>query len=279
MQLTLRDIQAHQQLVLWPNLRQVEQDLLLCQSMIALFKDDFLCDQIAMRGGTLLHKVHLAPVSRYSEDIDLVIFGNQSEDQISKAIRRVLTSILGRPKFSAWEEIKLAIRNVTKPSRVLREIYRLESIADPRGRPLEIALEVNASERNSFMEIAHLPFELMSRDQKQQVLISGFDIHEMLGTKMRALFQRTRGRDLFDLYWALTKSEVDPVLIITAFMHYMRQEKSTARREDFIEAINIKLANKGFLSDMGPLLRAGIKYDPNLAGEYIKHNLLMLIPD
>lgn len=25
----------------------------------------------------------------------------------------------------------------------------------------------------------------------------------MLGTKMRALFQRKRGRDLFDLYWAL----------------------------------------------------------------------------
>lgn len=29
-----------------------------------------------------------------------------------------------------------------------------------------------------------------------------YDIHEMLGTKMRALMQRTQGRDLFDLYHA-----------------------------------------------------------------------------
>ena len=68
MRLTRRDIQEYQKAVPWPNLRQVEQDLLLCQSMIALFNDDFLRTQIAMRGGTLLHKVHLAPASRYSED-------------------------------------------------------------------------------------------------------------------------------------------------------------------------------------------------------------------
>ena len=68
-QLTRRDILAHQLLVPWSNQKQVEQDLLLCESMIALFRDDFLKEQIAMRGGTLLHKVHLAPASRYSEDV------------------------------------------------------------------------------------------------------------------------------------------------------------------------------------------------------------------
>ena len=45
--------------------------------MAALFNDKFLCSQIAMRGGTLLHKVHLAPAARYSEDIDLVVFGER----------------------------------------------------------------------------------------------------------------------------------------------------------------------------------------------------------
>ncbi len=70
---TGRDVIAHQAIAPWPNQRQVEQDLLLCQGMVALFEDDFLKTQIAMRGGTLLHKVHLAPPARYSEDIDLVI--------------------------------------------------------------------------------------------------------------------------------------------------------------------------------------------------------------
>src|SRR5258708_28098861 len=71
--LTRRDVLAHQAHAPWPTQRQIEQDLLLCRSMAALFDDKFLHGQVAMRGGTLLHKVHLAPPCRYSEDIDLVL--------------------------------------------------------------------------------------------------------------------------------------------------------------------------------------------------------------
>lgn len=107
--LTRRDIIAHQNIVPWPNQKQVEQDLLLCRSMIALFSDDFLKAQIAMRGGTLLHKVYLSPASRYSEDIDLVVIGDHPENHINKAIRRVLAGILGEPSKSIWENVKLAV--------------------------------------------------------------------------------------------------------------------------------------------------------------------------
>src|SRR5437773_7890362 len=75
--ITRRDVIAHQSVVPWPSQVQVEQDLLLCRAMVTLFDDAFLQGQIAMRGGILLHKVHLAPASRYSEDIDLVVFGDR----------------------------------------------------------------------------------------------------------------------------------------------------------------------------------------------------------
>ena len=58
--ITRRDVIAHQSVVPWPGQIQVEQDLLLCRAMVELFEDAFLQGQIAMRGGTLLHKVHLA---------------------------------------------------------------------------------------------------------------------------------------------------------------------------------------------------------------------------
>lgn len=68
-QLTRRDILSHQSLVPWPNQRQVEQDLLLCQSMNALFSDGFLKGQIAMRGGTeTLDKMSM----RVKHDLDYV---------------------------------------------------------------------------------------------------------------------------------------------------------------------------------------------------------------
>jgi predicted nucleotidyltransferase component of viral defense system len=122
MALTRRDVLEHQQAVPWTTQRQVEQELVLCQSMIAQFEDDFLKTQIAMRGGTLLHKVHLSPASRYSEDIDLVIVGDRPEDHISLAIRRVLFQTQGKPTRSKWEELKLAVRNAVKPNKELRKL-------------------------------------------------------------------------------------------------------------------------------------------------------------
>src|SRR6266576_6496550 len=95
--ITRRDVIAHQLVVPWPSQIQVEQDLLLCRAMVALFDDKFLSSQIAMRGGTLLHKVHLAPPARYSEGIDLVVVGTRPAEHIRRAIRRVLTNVLGAP--------------------------------------------------------------------------------------------------------------------------------------------------------------------------------------
>jgi predicted nucleotidyltransferase component of viral defense system len=50
----------------WVNNEQVEQDLIICRALIAIFNDDFLASQVAFRGGTALHKLHIVPQSRYS---------------------------------------------------------------------------------------------------------------------------------------------------------------------------------------------------------------------
>jgi predicted nucleotidyltransferase component of viral defense system len=278
--ITRQDILAHQTVVPWSAQYQVEQDLLLCRAMAALFDDAFLSGQIAMRGGTLLHKAHLAPASRYSEDIDLVVVGTRPEDHVRRAIRRVLTDVLGIPKASVWSALKLAVRNAVQPSRVLRMTYSLPSIIEP-GRMLDIVIEANVTERKPHRAVVEIPFSFPFRDKPVQTRIKGYDIHEMLGTKMRAMFQRKRGRDLFDLYWALTKSAkpVDPAAIIKSFQHYMKQEGTKAGRAEFVGILEAHLKDRGFCSDMEPLLRHGISYDPQSAGNYIKANLLSLLPE
>lgn len=277
--ITRQDILAHQAVVPWAAQYQVEQDLLLCRAMVALFDDKFLSSQIAMRGGTLLHKVHLAPPARYSEDIDLVVVGTRPPDHIRRAIRRVLAEVLGAPKASVWDTIALAIRNTVKPSRVLRMTYSARSIIEP-NRTLEIVVEANVTERKPHRAVVEMPFSFPFRDKAVQTHIKGFDIHEMLGTKMRAMFQRKRGRDLFDLYWALTKSPtpVDATAIIASFEHYLKQEGTKAGRAEFIGILDDHLKDRGFCSDMQPLLRTDITYDPQAAGKYVKTHLLNLLP-
>jgi len=277
--ITRRDVLAHQAHVPWPNLRQVEQDLLLCRSMVALFEDKFLRGQIAMRGGTLLHKVHLAPPVRYSEDIDLVVFGKRPEKHIRLAIRRVLLDVLGLPTQSIWAPVLMALRNASKPSRVLRMTYAVQPVGLP-GAPLKIKIEANVTERTSHRTIQEIPFAFPFQGKIVATRLNGYDLHEMLGTKLRALFQREAGRDLFDLFWALTQSSppADPAAIIESFLFYVRKEGVVPGRADLLKLLQSHLKKRGFCADMEPLLRAGITYDPQEAGRYVQTHLLNLLP-
>jgi predicted nucleotidyltransferase component of viral defense system len=248
--------------------------------MAALFSDAFLRTQIAMRGGTLLHKIHLGPAARYSEDIDLVAYGSRPEEHIRRALRRVLSEALGTPRTSAWETLGLAIRNAVKPSRVLRMTYAVPSVSEP-GTTLGIVVEANVTERTPHRPIVEIPFEFPFRGEPVRAMINAYDIHEMLGTKMRALFQRRRGRDLFDLYSALTTAAppVIPSEIVESFQHYLRLEGVRAGRAEFVLILEQHLADRGFCSDTDRLLRAGTGYDPRNAGNLVKERLLRLLPN
>ena len=89
---------------------------------------------------------------------------------------------------------------------MLRLTYAVPSVIE-QGLGLEIVVGANVSERKPHRLIVEIPFECSFHDALLQTMINGYDIHEMMGTKLRALFQRKRGRDLFDLYWALTTSK------------------------------------------------------------------------
>lgn len=279
--LTRQDVLAHHAEVPWSMARQVEQDLLLCRAVIALFNDPFLKGQIAMRGGTVLHKVHLKPASRYSEDIDLVVVGDRPEEHVRAAIKRVLLPVLGRHKTWGWESLKLAVRNAAKPSRILRIVYEVPSVAEPR-LVLRVVVEANVTERQPFMPVVELPFSVPFRGQALVARVNSYDIHEMLGTKLRALFQRKQGRDLFDLYWALSATKtvsVVPERVVHAFQHYMEMEGTVVPREEFLAQMDIRLADRGFCSDMTALLRTELSYDPQLAGKLVRNELLMRLPN
>ena len=56
----------------WSTNDQVEQDMVIERGLAQIFKDPYLSENLAFRGGTALHKLYLGPQIRYSEDIDLV---------------------------------------------------------------------------------------------------------------------------------------------------------------------------------------------------------------
>jgi predicted nucleotidyltransferase component of viral defense system len=277
---TRQDVLAHQSQVPWPALRQVEQDLLLSHSIVAIFSDDFLKSQVAMRGGTLLHKLYLAPAARYSEDIDLVVTGKRPEEHVRAALKRVLKDVLGTHKVDVWDKAKLAVRNAVRPSRVLRLTYEMPAVSES-GRVLAIVIEANVTERAPHRPLIELPFQLPFRGAALGAQVNCVELHEMLATKLRALFQRKRGRDLFDLFWAMREGSgvsVKPAAVIESFQHYMRKEGAIVLRDEFLELFDERLADTGFCRDMEPLLRSGLDYDPQAAGAFVRERLLSYLP-
>ncbi len=107
-----------------------------------------------------------------------------------------------------------------------------------------------------------------------QVSIPTYELTELLGTKLRALYQRRKGRDLFDMWHAMIKTDVDPARIIRAWQFYMEREGNTISRQEFLDNMEKKLIDTDFRSDMEGLLRPGVSYPIADAYEFVKGVLL-----
>lgn len=266
----------------WSRDSQIEQDLLITRAMVAIFSDPFLSEHVAMRGGTVLHKVHLAPASRYSEDIDLVLVTDRDIGHIRKAIARVLEPVLGAPVLDVLGTIRLAVRNAVLPSSVAQMKFVYSPTTPPPAR-MTVKVEVNFSEREPFYRIVDLPYHPPLAELDAPVRLRSYDLDEMLGTKLRALLQRTQGRDLYDLDLALSRPAADGALpdpdrVVAAFSYYMQRENTHVTRAFFERELAKKLAAPGFRVDTATMLRAGYTFDVDAAAAHVEEELLSRLP-
>ncbi|KAF0102959.1 MAG: hypothetical protein FD187_1754 [bacterium] len=270
--ISAREINVWRSYAPWLNDLMVEQDYLLCQAVTAIFEDPFLKSQLAMRGGTVLHKAHLVPASRYSEDIDLVLVGDRPAGHIKKALTRVLHPLLGKPNESVIATVTLAVRNLAAKSKLLRSIY----VYDPQskeGAMAKLKVEVNINERKSLFPLVPVEIEVPTgTGGARKVEVMSYDLDEMLGTKLRALLQREHGRDLFDLWraWAASQAaganvRVNPARVGEAFRFYMAQEGSTLDSTKVRGELERRMSSRKFLTDMEGFLPSGITYSPRQA--------------
>jgi predicted nucleotidyltransferase component of viral defense system len=258
----------------WNDDLMVEQDYLLCKAIEAIFTSPKLKNQLAMRGGTVLHKAHLAPASRYSEDIDLVLTADRSREGIKEDIASVLAPLLGDPAESFQTRVRLSVRNLVAKS----EIARLHYVYEPtsmQAATASLKVEVNLNEREPLFPLTTLHIDAPGNGAEVvHVPVVSYDLDEMLGTKLRALIQREHGRDLFDLWRALHPMTdgpgpraVDPKRVGEAFRFYLRQEGTALSRDEVRDAVARRMRSKKFLSDMRFFLRDGVAYDVRRAHE------------
>ena len=248
----------------WRTNEQVEQDLVICRALTAIFSDDFLASSLAFRGGTALHKLYLQPQPRYSEDIDLVQI---SPAPIKETIKRLQECL----SFLGDATVHPRNSNNTLKFRFLSEFSS--------DITLRLKIEINCREHFTVLDYHKFPFQVESAWFGGKCDITTYKLEELLGTKLRALYQRRKGRDLFDLYKAISLiPDLNLDDIIKSYKKYMEfSGGQPPTQKQYLLNMEAKMKDDEFLGDTLALLRVGEKYDHYIAFEMVKNLIISKI--
>ena len=244
----------------WEDIANVEQDLIITRALTDIFADEFLAKELAFRGGTALHKLYISPQPRYSEDIDLVQINPGPIKPILFRLGEVLSYLPGK---------------VIKPKRFNNTIlFRIPSEVPPVVQ-LRLKVEINCYEHFNELGLVQIPFSYDSLWSKGSCNITTYRLDELLGTKLRALYQRKKGRDLFDLAYALEKAPVNADDVIRCYRRYINFVVDTPPTyKQFITNMEEKMADPDFTGDTVKLLRPGITFDPAASWKFVRETLI-----
>ena len=144
-------------------------------------------------------------------------------------------------------------------------------------KSLRLKVEINSREHFTVLGYQQFEFRMASRWYTGSALISSYRIDELLGTKLRALYQRKKGRDLFDLWQTAKTLAVNPETVVSCFLQYMEYEEHQISRAEFEMNLFEKLDDSRFLDDISPLL-TGSSWDSRAAARYVLDSLAPLMP-
>lgn len=238
----------------WPDDYQVEQDLVLSRVLVDIFNSD-AGTKLALRGGTALNKLIVEEPVRYSEDIDLVQLTPEPIGELFDKIRSRLDNYLGTPK-----------RNLSRINATLR--YKFYSETEP-VITLKLKIEINTREHIPFSNLEKCGFSVKSLWYTGECIVNTYCIEELLATKARALFQRKKGRDLFDLWYILSNHSVNLSDLVLLFRQYVQAEGRCPDYEEFESNVRLKVAEDTFHNDVKNLIRQGTHYNPAEACDFV----------
>ena len=248
--------------VKWQSAAQIEQDLIISRALIDLYNEPHIRNALVFRGGTALNKLFLKPPSRYSEDIDFVQRNSDPIGQTIDVIRAILKPWLGDPKW------KITQRGV-------KLIYKYESI---NKLPAKLKIEINTTEHFQVLPLRAEIFVIESEWFSGKANIITYEINELMATKLRALYQRRKGRDLFDLWYVVTNDLVNLEEVFYIFDKYCEYNQVKILGEEFIDNLEQKKDNRDFKEDMSVLLPSKYSWDFDAAYSFVVDNIIRRLP-
>ena len=244
----------------WVVNKFIEQDLIVCRALVSIYSDAFLTKHLAFRGGTALGKLYLKPQPRYSEDIDLVQVKAEPIKETIDHLRDAL-AWLGEP--------------VVKQKKYNNTLVFKVQPTDMDAGEIHLKVEINCKEHFSVLPMQRMPFSVVNKWYNGKCDVLTYQLDELVGTKLRALYQRRKGRDLYDLYKALTTSDINIDNVLACYQKYMEfVVDHIPTYKEFIINMEDKMQDDEFLGDTMQLLRPDEEFNPQEGYEVVRTLLL-----
>ena len=152
--------------------------------------------------------------------------------------------------------------------------FRFESETPP-VQQLRIKIEINCFEHFNVMGLSKVPFKVENSWFTGEAALTTYQFEELMGTKLRALYQRKKGRDLFDLHKGLTARECNVEKILECYRKYMEFVVGRAPSyKEFVQNMNEKMQDDEFLTDVEPLLRHEVAFNPQEAYQFLYNKVI-----
>jgi predicted nucleotidyltransferase component of viral defense system len=248
----------------WPDRLAVEQDLVIARSIVAIYEHPLLSSALVLKGGASLHQVYLASPRRYTEDLDFNCATDIDPPEVLGALWEAARSVglSGPPARYQLNRGSAGARFLTESPKIT-----LRARSEDPARQLRVKVEINTRERSFARSLARVPFLVNSAWFSGCTDVLTYTTAELIADKMRALYERSKGRDLFDIWLALTELAIDPAEIITCFDARRPDGYTTAQG---IASLQANRADPAFRADLTRYVAAWPDdYDVDCAAELV----------
>ena len=258
-----KKIERARQNIPWREQSQVEQDLLLGKALVHMYQNEQIRDNLVFRGGTALNKLFLNPPARYSEDLDFV---QRKPGGIGKTISAIRDAMAWFLEESGQKRPKVNINEYGT-----KLFYRFPNID---GDVNNIKIEINTREHFQVQPIQEVSFSIDSEYFSGKTPIITYSLEELMGTKLRAVYQRRKGRDLFDAWYVFSKGLADIEKVAPIFHAYNEYNGTKITRKVFDYNMQEKQHNVDFRGDITALLPPNSDYDFDTAFDFFMREII-----
>lgn len=246
LRLTERDLRNWADEQEFADLSLSELDYRLTQTLNMLYQDSFLSERLYLKGGTVINKLYLGETSRLSVDLDFNHIGQKGQVlKERQAIRERIVELLKKQDSSYSLRWKRKYAQTTIKAR-----YR--TLTGPTQR---FKIEISHIERFPILN----PVKKQLRTPTGQVSIATYQLEELTATKLRALFERLKGRDVYDLFF-ISKLKPEQIVTRKMFLYYFYRSRKVFNPRIHYKSLAERCSSGKYVDDVAGFIKPTVQF-------------------